>query len=1006
MARKKGSIHPGDTGQDEIPPGFKLRHTLRGHEGWIGRIAWSPDGRTLASGSRDTTIRLWDTETGKGIRTLEGHTNEVFSVAWAPDRRTLASGSVDQTIRLWDAETRKGIRTLEGHTKPVLSVAWSPDGRTLASGSGDNTIRLWDAETGKGIRTLGGHTDAVFSVAWAPDGRTLASGSLDNTIRLWDAEIGQGIRTLEGHTDFVDSVAWSPDGRTLASGSVDQTIRLWDAETGRQTNVLEGHTSFLHSVSFSLEGRLLASKANDNSVRLWRCDTWEMIANLPEPSLQGEWRPGLAFHPTTLVLATLGEGETVIRIWDLDLAVLLRDKPSRQSGHYTNAKVVLVGNTSVGKTGLGLVLVGRKFRATESTHGRHVWMFESGEVPQDGGQTNTRETLLWDLAGQPGYRLIHRLHLHEVAVALVLFDSRSETDPFAGVAYWARALDEATRGFPLVKFLVASRIDRGGPAVSQDRIEEIVKRYGFDGFFQTSAKRGDGIEGLRGAIRRAIAWDRLPNVSTTDLFKAIKTFLMGQKKQGCIVATEADLFDQLRKSRNRAGAPPDVFTTCLGRLESAGLVRRLSFGDHVLLQPEMLDDYCGWLALAARDQPDGLGFIKEDDAQQGQFNMDARRRLAGKSQEKTVLLATVQEVVGRNIAHRQETARGMMLVFPSELNAELPDYPGGYSLAVAFRYEGPVGAIYATLAVTLVNSIAFEKKWLYKNAALYEGPRHQVCGFAVEYPDRTNDALGRLTVFFEVDTQKDVRLLFLRYVNQQLERLAFQGSVQRERIYHCGEDDYTIPQQVVEKRIKLRETTVVCPVCLRHFLIDDLAEQSAVPDARVDALDASAVEERERQERLVVLREREQNNEFHVFLCHNSKDKPIVRELAQKLRDQGVLPWIDEQGILAGDRFAPLLETTIEAVGVVAVIIGPQGLGRWQEMEYHTALQRYIEDRDDAGRRRVRVVPVLLPGVPREPQLPAFLRGFDFIDLRKQGPDDRDQIRKLVAAILGDRPRF
>ena len=140
----------------------------------------------------------------------------------------------------------------------------------------------------------------------------------------------------------------------------------------------------------------------------------------------------------------------------------------------------------MGKTGLGLVLAGEKFRATESTHGRHVWMFEKDEVPLDGGRANTRETLLWDLAGQPGYRLIHRLHLHEVAVALVLFDSRSETEPFAGVAYWARALDEATRGFPLVKFLVASRIDRGGPAVSQDRIDEVVRRYGFDGFFQTS----------------------------------------------------------------------------------------------------------------------------------------------------------------------------------------------------------------------------------------------------------------------------------------------------------------------------------------------------------------------------------------------------------------------------------------------------------------------------------------------------------------------------------------
>lgn len=245
------------------------RFHLQGDTGKIDQVTFSPNGRRLAMSTRSQSPRLWDTATGKEEAIIKTPVGNGSFVAFAPHRPLLAS-STGNDVKLWDLEAGTEVATLRGHTAQVNPGSrFSPDGTLLATGSYDATVRLWDVARRETRFVLRGHTACVPCLSFSPDGKRLASAGWDKTVKLWDVATGTELMTLRGHTAEVGSVAFAPDGRFLASGSWDKTVKLWDATTGQELTTLTGHSAMVWRVAFSPDGKTLASASADRTVKLW-----------------------------------------------------------------------------------------------------------------------------------------------------------------------------------------------------------------------------------------------------------------------------------------------------------------------------------------------------------------------------------------------------------------------------------------------------------------------------------------------------------------------------------------------------------------------------------------------------------------------------------------------------------------------------------------------------------------------------------------------------------------
>jgi small GTP-binding protein len=994
-----------DEVRKKLPPGVKLVRTLRGHRDVIGRIAWSPDGRMLASPSQDNTIRLWDAGTGECLRTLEGHIGRVNSVAFDTTGGMLASGSRDTTVKLWEAASGRLLRTLEGHQNEVNGVAFDPAGRQVASASDDTTVKLWEAANGRLLATLKGSWSYANNVAFDPAGRHVASANGDKSIKLWEAASGRLLHTLEGHQSYALSLAFDPAGRQVASGSRDKTVKLWEATSGRLLCTLEGHTDAVNCIGFSPDGRCLASKGGDGSIRLWRADSGDCLATFPEAAC-GTWPPGLAFHPHRPLLATVGsdpgtakyDRDSVIHLYELDLDLLL-GQLAKPSVSYTSAKVVLVGDSGVGKTGLGWRLAHGEFKEHASTHGQQFWLLEQlCKKRQDGTEC---EAVLWDLAGQPDYRLIHALFLDDADLALVLFDPTRNDDPLAGVEFWLKQFkvgQPAGGGPPSV--LIAARSDRGTPRLTKEELDAFCHQQGIVAYLPTSARAGEGIEALVERMKGLIPWETKPATVTTETFKRIKDYVLELKEavdRGKLILTPEELRERLEATDSAWQFTDAEMLTAVGHLANHGYVTRLktSQGEpRLLLAPELLNNLAASFVLEARREAKGLGSLVEQKLLAGGYPFPELEKVT--EAERAILLDSAAALfLEHNVCFRETDLLGAAyLVFPELINLKRPIDDDGQPVedGVAYTASGAVENVYASLVVLMGYTQTFTRTNQWRNHARYEVGRGQVCGFRLEA-----ERAGELdfVLYFGTDTPAPVRMLFQSLFENFLARRNL--TVRRFEPVAC-QNGHPLNRAVVREQLSLGAESTFCNRCGAQITLPNADQPIQLTKRQAAEVEANrrAADERSRFEQVLFrLKTHVTEQKLAVPECFISyawgtpeHELWVERSLASDLQKAGVLVVLDRW---ENSRIGASVPRFVEKAGKSdrVIVVGTQ---RYRE-KYENAepMGGFVvaaegdligERMMGAEARKETVLPVLLEGT-KETAFPHMLHPRVYADFRQ-----------------------
>ncbi|MFM7243490.1 MAG: protein kinase domain-containing protein [Planctomycetaceae bacterium] len=333
--------------------------TLVGHEAWVTAAAFSPNGQRLATTSGDKTVRLWDVATGDPILSMVGHSEAPAAVRFDPNNRFVASGGHDASVRLWDLSANTEPTVLAMHQRPLWGIAVSSDGSRIATGSEDCMARIVDATTLEVVASWKPHQSTCSGLAFSPDGETIATCSWDGAAAIWDATSQRRQRDLVGHGQHIWSIAFSPDGTRIATASGDRTARLWNVATGATTAILKGHGDGVRTVAFSPDGKRVATSSWDKTARVWDATTGtELLVLRGHTALVRS----VAFNADGALLATASDDKTV----------MIRDSSTGEVARSLNGHARAVWDASFTPDGRRVVTAGED-------HTARIWNAATGD---------------------------------------------------------------------------------------------------------------------------------------------------------------------------------------------------------------------------------------------------------------------------------------------------------------------------------------------------------------------------------------------------------------------------------------------------------------------------------------------------------------------------------------------------------------------------------------------------------------------------------------------------
>ncbi|UQA55667.1 metallophosphoesterase [Polyangium aurulentum] len=828
-------------------PGITQRRALgAGREPAIW-LAWSPDGARLASGHARGAVAVWDVATGDLAWSRTDHEDDVQDVAFSHDGSLLASVSLDRLF-VWYADRGDAPLRLERTLRGGFAFAWRPGRRILAFRGIDAIVRLWEPTMpADAVSSLFGKVKQAQALAWSPDGTLLATVSMrDGGIEIWNGDTHDLERRIGGKTRAPLDLSWTPDGTGLAAAYGDGSVRVWDIASGIVAT-LAAHTDAVTSLSFSHDGRLLATKSHDGTVKLWRSDTWDVVTTIDEYSSR-EFYGGLAFSPTTPMLATLGSWN--IRIWDIDTDALLAAAPKQRTVHSTRAKVVLVGEGNAGKSCLAMRLSEDRYAELGATHGMRFWSIPASRLdpeatPPEGEE---REITLWDLGGQSEYRLIHQLFLGDTTTALMLMEPRRGGAALDEIEGWLKRFESKRAHHPAQKILVGTKLDDEHAPADRAAIEQFVRKNGFAAYVPTSAKTGRGLDEVKRAIVRSIDWGALAKTSQPELFLRIRHTIEAQIAARRVVLPFAELEGTLRQE-DPGAYDPEAVRAVVRQLALQGVLAdtRLADGTRALvLQVEQIERYASSLIVMARDNPRGIAAIDVARLVSPALELPRMRpeeRLR-RDQELIVLDCVVELLLEHGICIRHEG----LLVFPNLFQPTEHDPAFPHAVALYYEFSGAVDNIYASLVTSLAMSRHFGPMRLWEDRAEFSRPGGGTVGARRSQRGEPGArGVARLDVYFAEGTPEPTRELFVGFVEEHLREHGVEILESLAMTCACG---FEMPEKAVRGRIEKGLADIACPMCeARHPLPFGAAEaRERSPDLarRVRAMKTTIEDQRRR----------------------------------------------------------------------------------------------------------------------------------------------------------------